>query len=556
MSAIIEVDEARPGAPSGGAPARPWAGPGRLAVAAVVVAGVALRAVAVSGALGRPDSDEVLSSLLARHLWSDGWPAFLWGQHYGGTIEALPVAVSYALFGSSTFALRLPTLVLGVVAAVLVWRCALRLMPPGSARVAGLLAWVWPPAAVWFGTREQLFYGPTVVIGLGAILLALRRADPAGGGGDRLGGRAALEWAGLGLCLGLGWWTSPNIVYFALPAAFALLFPPGRTRRVAWPGWRGVLVAGGAVLVGAGPWIVANIGSRVASLRDSQGFTANGTYPERLWWYVTHGLPAELGFREIGTLHWLGGLVGVLAYGAALVGLGVAARRAWSGPTSSGQRSSGRWAPGADLVGFVAFPFLFATIPFGMDQANLRYLFFLAPLLALLVARLAGGTRTATAVLVGALVITGVGLVRLDLLATSPNSTFRIGRSGELGDVIRVLEAEHVDAVHADYWVAYRLTFESDERVIASPSAGALRSQADETFVRTRPRAAWVVEADSSQQQALLDRLDGLGVPARVVVAGEYAVVLTDGNIQPEQVPNEARAPEGAERPPPPGQTY
>jgi hypothetical protein len=153
-------------------------------------------------------------------------------------------------------------------------------------------------------------------------------------------------------------------------------------------------------------------------------------------------------------------------------------------------------------------------------------------------------------------VMSGVGLVRLDQVATSPSSTFRIGRSGDLDAALAALDDADVDAVHADYWVAYRLTFESDERVIASPSAGALRSQGYETFVRQRDRAAWVVDADSDQERALLDRLDELGVPARVVDAGDYTVVIPDRNVQPEEMPNEARAPAGAERPPPPGQTY
>ena len=541
MSATIEVQDSSAVAPA-------WAGPGRLAVAVTMLVGIGLRAAAVSGSLGRPDSDEVLSSLLARHIWSDGWPAFLWGQHYGGTAEALPVAMSYALFGPSTLALRLPSLLLAGVGAVLVWRCARRLMDPGPARVAGLLAWVWPPAAVWFGTREQLFYGPTVVIGLAAILLAMRRADPIARR-QPFSASAAVEWAALGLALGLGWWTSPNIMYFAVPGVAVLLWPNERSGRVEWPSAAGLITAVATATVGALPWLVTNVGSGFPSLRDTQGFTANGSYLDRLWWYVTHGLPAELGLRQIGTLQWIAGLLGVGVYVAALVGLAVAGRRAIA------HRS--RLVVGADLVGFVAFPFIFATIPFGMDQANLRYLFFLAPFLVLLVARLAVGPRTAVAVLVGAMVITGIGFVRLDQLTTSTDSSFRIGRSGELGGVIAALEAAHTDAVHADYWVAYRLTFESDEQIVAAPSAGALRSAAGENFVRNRARAAWVVDADSPQQQALLDALDHLGVESRVVIAGEYAVVFTgDRNVQPEEVPDAARAPAGSERSPPPGHTY
>ena len=30
-----------------------------------------------------------------------------------------------------------------------------------------------------------------------------------------------------------------------------------------------------------------------------------------------------------------------------------------------------------------------------------------------------------------------------------------------------MLDREGIDAVHADYWIAYRLAFETDERIIA-----------------------------------------------------------------------------------------
>ena len=224
----------------------------------MVAAGIVLRLFILFGPLGRPDSDEVIAGLIARHIGSDGLPAFFWGQHYGGTIEALPVALSLKIFGTSVAALRVPTLLLGVVNAVLVWRCGRRVMSEGSARVAGLLAWVWPPAVVWYGSREMLFYAPTATFGLTAILLALRLgvADRDG----RRGGWRLVEWAGLGAVLGFGWWTSPNLSYFVVPAAVALLLPPGRSGRVV-----GAAVAGGArrrVRRGAAtalPWLWVNL---------------------------------------------------------------------------------------------------------------------------------------------------------------------------------------------------------------------------------------------------------------------------------------------------------
>ena len=127
-----------------------------------------------------------------------------------------------------------------------------------------------------------------------------------------------------------------------------------------------------------------------------------------------------------------------------------------------------------------------------------------------------------------------------------------MGVVDSLDEVVRVLDREGIDAVHADYWIAYRLTFETDERIIASPSAGALRYQPYDDRVRGADRAAWIVASGSDQEQAMRQRLDELGVGYRVIPAGDLSVVITDRNVQPEELPNEARAPDGWEMAPPP----
>ena len=529
-------------------PAHPWAGPPTWLVAAVVAAGIALRLVVLFGPLGRPDSDEAIAGLIARHLGSDGLPAFYWGQHYGGTIEALPVALSMKLFGTSVAAMRVPTLLLGVANAALVWRCGRRVMSEGSARVAGLLAWVWPPAVVWYGSREMLFYAPTVTFGLIAVLLALRlgAADR-----DRTAGRWWIaEWAGLGAALGFGWWTSPNLSYFVVAAAIALLLPRGRAGRIALPPWRGALVGVSAAVLTALPWLWVNAQSpRLQSLETAESFHQTGSYPERVLWFFTHGLPAEMGFREIGTFDWVLGPLGFIAYLAAAAALAVVIVRVL-------RRRSGRRSPPFDVVGFLLFPLIMATIPFVKSQGNLRYLFFLAPFLCLLLARLIGSRRAAVALLAGAFLVSALGLARVQTVSEAAGAPHLVGVVDSLDEVIRVLDREGVDDVRADYWIAYRLAFETDERIIASPSAGALRFPPYEDRVRHADRVAWIVATDSSQEQAMRDRLDELGVGYRVVPAGDLSVVIPDRNVQPEELPNEARTPEGWEMAPPPGESY
>ena len=545
-----EVGALPPTSPVGSV--RAWPGP--WVVGLSILTGVVLRAVVLFTSLGRPDSDEVIAGLMAHHLGSS-FPAYFWGQHYGGTIELIPVAASLKLFGMSVPGLRVPTVILAVVDAALVWRCARRIMSEGSARVAGLLAWVWPAAAVWFGVREQLFYVPTLTLGLVALLLALRLASPSGWGPVR---RQWPQWAGLGLALGLGWWTSPNIIYFLVPTAVALLARPGRRGAVEVPPWRGLAVAAAAVVVGTLPWLTTNVGSGLPGLHDSDGFPETGTYLGRVWWFFTHGLPAEMGFRSVGDLAWIGGALGVAAYAAALVALGFALRAAIGArradPVDEGG-DPGRRPLAPDASAFVAYPFLLALIPFAMAQANLRYLFFLSPFLCLLLGRLAVGRRSAAALLAVAIAVSGVGLARLHTVSEATGTSFRVGAVGDLGPAIAALDAAHVQAVYADYWVAYRLVFESDERIVARPSAGTHRSPDYRAAVEASPEVAWVV-SQGDQRDALLAALDGLGVHHQVVDAGELAVVFTDRPVSPDELPNEARAPAGAEMAPPPGRSY
>ncbi len=485
-------------------------------VVAVAVAGLALRMIILATPLGRPDADEVLSGLMARHVGTGTFPWFVWGQHYGGTIELLPVALSMRLFGDSALAMRLPTVVLGAVNCVVLWRVAARVLSPRRAQVAALLMWLGPAAAVWLGVREQLFYPPTVLLGLLVVLFALRTRETTG----------VADYAGLGLVLGVGVWTSPNVVYFALPAAVIVLHPLDWRRRSR------ELVRGGAAValtaaVGALPWLVDNATNSFAALRSGGAFPVIGTYPGRWLYFFTDGLPALLGFRELFTYRWLAGPIGVAAYlgvlGLLLWAAAIAVRRvAWDG------------------LGFVVFPFVFASIPWVMDDPNGRYLFYVVPFVAVLLARVVGGRRTAALALALTLAVTGLGLQRIYAVSELESTGFRVGNVGDLGSVIAVLDRERIGAVYGDYWVAYRLDFETAERIVAAPAWGVERYEPYTRRVQGSARVAWVVSV-GPQADALRAALAELGVAAIEHPAGEFVVVVPDRPVAPAELPAAAR---------------
>ena len=103
------------------------------------------------------------------------------------------------------------------------------------------LVWVWPYAATWNSVREIGFRGATLCCGLLVVLCALRVYLRRAGLGTRLL---------LGLAAGTGWWASPEIGYFAVPAWLT-------ARAAGCPARPGRALPGGLaamLLSSAGPW--------------------------------------------------------------------------------------------------------------------------------------------------------------------------------------------------------------------------------------------------------------------------------------------------------------
>ena len=273
-----------------------------VVVGALVLVGLAVRLWIMTGRLGAIDSDEAITGLMARHLLDGELRAFMWRLSYQGTIVTWPVAASFWLFGSSRFTLELPFLVMSAGAAVMIWRIGLRFLSPFQAAFGALAFWLWPAIYVWISVKPLIFYVPTLVLGLAVVLCAVRVAEKPG--------RVA-DWCVLGLCAGAGWWTSPNIMYFAFPVGVWFI---AFHRRALWPG---VLYAAPCAVLGALPWIwnQATYGLTAFDLKEDQ---AQGSFLDHLGYFFTHALPTALGLRAPISGDWALGHGGQLLYVVAL----------------------------------------------------------------------------------------------------------------------------------------------------------------------------------------------------------------------------------------------
>jgi hypothetical protein len=486
--------------------------------------------------------DEAVVGLMARGILHGRLDAFFWGQSYGGA-EPYVVAAVLGAFNGGPMGLNATPAILALGASFLTYgvlrtRATRRLAALGAAMV-----WVWPYAATWNSVREIGFRGATLCCGLllilGALRVHLRRAGPA----TRLL---------LGLAAGTGWWASPEIGYFVVPAAVLLvaswdrLFRSGSSspstsalvsasRRHRWSRpWRvtPLLLTVAGAGVGGLPWLYANIRSGFASLH--LGRRPPVGYPQRLSIFFHDVLPSQLGLRAVPGGSWVGGdTVGQTLF-AVLVALLVLMllRTVWL--ARRGRAAAPLVAAG---VAVAAFPFLYAFFPTSWYWTDGRYGVYLAPLVVLLAVwclpsalainstdpevtapdtRVARHARRRRPARRAALALACAGLVagaistvatahRSARVPTDPGVFFADWSDPNQAarQVIRSLEAHHIRDAYGDYWTAYTLDFLAPTALTVTPSAlDVRRSAALAHAVASSAHPAWLFFAPGKEAAA------------------------------------------------------
>jgi dolichyl-phosphate-mannose-protein mannosyltransferase len=484
-----------------------------LLVAALL--GLGLRVWMIVGPFARLDVDEAIVGLMARNASRGKFCAFFWGQDYGGTQEQLLAAPVVALAGARQWALRLVPVALTAVASWLVWRVGRRTVGEPAARLAAIVFWIFPGVYVWWSIKPRGFYEAQIVIGLAVLLLSLQLVE------HPSTRKAAL----LGFTIGLGIWASPHIAYFALPAMLWLLLRNWRLLRYAG-------VAAGATILGALPWLYHNVGSGGRSL--DAGHTTS-SYVDNLQAFFRTSLPVTLGLRQatpaglsasITTAHseWIVPGLAVVAY-VVLLGAFV-----WL----CIRRPAGTELP---ILVAALFPLIYAAQPFQpFASTEPRYVFFLAPIVSLLLARAFVALRlhVAGVVLFGVLSVTG-SLSFVHLAERAPRDLFT---PWNLSPLVAVLDRYHVRDVFAPYNFAYRLTFMAQERVIATPIEGiGTRYPPYRSLVRKSASPAYAFVRDGPGDRYFAPTLASKHVGFRRYDAGRYVLYILDRRVMPEELP-------------------
>jgi hypothetical protein len=453
-----------------------------LAVGALAATGLALRVAVLLGAWGTVDSDEAVVGLMARGFRHGHWRAFYWGQHYAGTQETALVALA----GASTAALKLVPVALSAVAAVLTWRVGRRVVDDRLAQAAGLLAWVGPGAYVWWSTKERGFYWVSLVLGLVLVLAAQRIVER---------GRLA-DGAVLGLAAGLGFWASPTVLYFAVPAGLWVVL-----RR--HPPLRWLVAAVPAAVLGALPWLWHNVGHGWPSL-DRPPQPEHVGYLTGIGRLLWRTLPIALNLRVPIDGDWVVPVLATLVY----LGLAVAVLV--------------RRPPALVGATLLVFPFVYAWFPGAWFVGEGRYALFALPFLALAVVVVA--RRPAVA----------LGVVAVSALL----SVVALGHIGHehprhLSGDLTALHRAGVDNAWGDYWLAYRMAFVSGGWLTATSYASS-REPTVYAAVRADRTPTFLYPKGDPRVAALRAAVDA---PTRTISTPHLTAVLVDGAVDPARLP-------------------
>ena len=182
-----------------------------VGVAAVVGVGIAERVWVAVHPLGTLTSDGSVIGLMAMELLHHGQlSAYMWGQSYGGSLEAILTAVVFAVTGTGTGQLLAACALANVLAVLALWHAGRRIVGGRAALLGALALWVWPEAFVW----RSLKPGGTYMVGLALSLCALAALAHVHNGDGRW---RHMTWTGV-LC-GLALWSNPMSLQILVPAA-------------------------------------------------------------------------------------------------------------------------------------------------------------------------------------------------------------------------------------------------------------------------------------------------------------------------------------------------
>lgn len=470
------------------------------------------------------DADEAIVGLMAKHLLEGGeTPIFYYGQHYMGSFEALIAALLFNWFGASATVLKMVPLIFSVLLIPLTYLLGAIIGGSLGGRLAALLMAVAPGSMILWSSKARGGFSELIFLGTLAACFATKwlvSEKP----------RAALTFV-IWFILGLGWWVNNQIIFFMLPIGllgFVQLVRQGVSKEGgAKVIIQHVFIAAIAFLSGGTPFWIYNLENNFISFEMFRGAKSGDVWTHFVG-LITQALPMIFGATRFWTDNSLfpgSILIGYLLYGIPLV---------WS-ITSFAIINSRRqleqvWALRLMSLIFFSTVLIFTVSSFGHLVQAPRYLLPLyVPLMVITGAFLAGMSK-----LMPGLAYSWVGLLLAFNLASSYLGGRAVGGepfvySGERvakdhAQLITWLKRKKINYVRTNYWIGYRLAFETGEKikfsVFKDPLQVRIPAYEDNS---DRDQAPMVLVP--AQAARIKKALQMLRIPFKDEVVGEYVVI-------------------------------
>jgi hypothetical protein len=480
------------------------------------------------------DGDEAIVGLMGKHiLEGKGVPVFYYGQHYMGSLEALMASVSFALFGMSPFTLQLVPLVWSIALVPLVYLIGQLVMGRRAGLTAAILMAVPPPALIVWSSKARGGFIEIVFLGTLAIYLAILWLRDST---ERVRYPAAL-----GFVLGLGWWVNNQIAYaIAAIGIFALchlVIAPlvdtvtgrgaaGSARRLLSAGVVGTL----SFLVGGSAYWIYNI-QRGFPSAGMFGLSTYDVFREHLDGLRFTALPMLIGAKRF----WQRGYAFLgaheLAWALYILPIFAVCAIRWRRWLSLlGGRVDRREPVELFVLFCCACCGIFALSSYGWLVQAPRYLLPLYPALFILLGvaatYLSRVSSAASNLFVTSIVCFNLVAAYFPERATAGEPVVFAGQRVERDHqpLIEALNRLGIQRVRTNYWIGYRLAFETAEKVTFSMLAEPDQVRIPDYEKVTEDRGALPLVLVESEASIVRPALRKLGYAFSEERAGGYYI--------------------------------
>lgn len=495
----------------------------RVCILVLMILGAALRLDLLIASNWVIDADEAIVGLMAQHIVRGGIseiPVFYYGQHYMGSLEPIMVSFLFWITGqhSSPVLLKLVPLLWSIALIPLGFALGRRVAGERCGLIAAAYIALPPsPLVVWSGMARGGFI-EIVVMATVALLLAIRWAETK---------RPIWLTVSIGLLLGLGWWTNNQIVYAIFPIGLWMLV--SIWRNAAWPIrplFTHLVVGLCAFIVGGLPFWWYNLTHEFVSFEMFSGAKGTKLLPQ-LQELFTIALPIIFGAKRFWHVADLFPGATVLVWVAAPLILLICAFSSCGGLL--------RLKSGASLV-FIYLTttcLIFSLSSFGWLTSAPRYLVPIYPALAVMIGLCAETIARLSLSLASAF---GACVISFNLLSMYVGGRAVPGQpvvaNGERvatshSELLDWLAERGISMIEANYWIGYRVAFETDEavkfRVFGDPAMVRIKEYEQEADQTKQSKIPLILVP--SQLPSVSAALSELGFTFTSEMVGGYAII-------------------------------